>query len=122
MSWPAVLLTAVVIVAFVVLKQMSFVSAGAAQKLLQQGALVVDVRSADEFQTGHLPGAINIPLGELRENLPYRVQDKNQALLVHCLSGGRSGIAKHQLKSIGYANVFNLGSLARARRIVGQRP
>jgi len=82
----------------------------------------MDVRSPEEFQAGHVPGAMNLPLGELRDHLPRRVPDKNQALLLHCLSGGRRGIARHQLKSLGYANVFNLGSLAPARRIVGQRP
>ena len=47
------------------------------------------------------------------------MKDKNQTLLLHCASGMRSGIAKDTLKSLGYANVFNLGSLARARKIVG---
>lgn len=100
------------------LKRRSFVSADIARKHLTQGALVIDVRSTEEFRNGHVPGAVNIPLGELRESLPRRVQDKNQPLLVHCLSGGRSAIAKQQLKGMGYANVFNLGSLARAKQVV----
>ena len=102
-----------------VLKRMSFVSPETARQHLQQGALVVDVRSAGEYQGGHLPGAVNIPLGELRENLPRRVKDKNQFVLLHCLSGTRSGIAQRQLKSLGYQNVFNLGSYGRAKKIVG---
>jgi rhodanese-related sulfurtransferase len=57
-------------------------------------------------------------LGELRESLPRRVKDKNQVLLLHCLSGGRSGIARGQARSLGYSNVFNLGSYARAEKIV----
>jgi len=68
---------------------------------------------------GHVPNAVNIPLGELRESLPRRVKDKSQVLLLHCLSGGRSGIAKQQIKGMGYQNVFNLGSYGRARQIVG---
>ena len=102
-----------------VLKRMSFVSPETARQHLQQGALVVDVRSAGEYEGGHLPGAVNIPLGELRENLPRRVKDKNQFVLLHCLSGTRSGIAQRQLKSLGYQNVFNLGSYGRAKKIVG---
>jgi phage shock protein E len=47
------------------------------------------------------------------------VKDKNQVLLLHCASGMRSGVAKQKLKSLGYANFFNLGSLARARKIAG---
>ena len=105
-------------VAFFALKRMSFVSAETAGQHLVQGALVIDVRSLEEFRSGHVPNALNIPLGELRESVPLRVKDKNQVLLLHCLSGGRSGIAQQQLKGMGYPNVFNLGSLARAQQIV----
>ena len=116
---PTILIVMVAaLAAFFILKRVSFVSAEAAQKLLRQGAIVIDVRSRQEFQEGCLPGAINIPLGELRDGLPRRVKAKSQPLLLHCLSGGRSGMARSQLKRMGYVNVFNLGSLARARRIV----
>ena len=79
---------------------------------------MIDVRSPEEFQSGHIPAAINIPIGELRASLPRCLKDKSQPLLVHCLSGGRSAIAQRQLKGMGYQNVFNLGSLARAKAIV----
>ena len=97
---------------------MSFVSAEKACRLLRQGALVVDVRGPGEFNGGHLRGAVNIPLGELSHELPRRAPDKTQVLLLHCLSGTRSGIAKQQLKGLGYSNVFNLGSYARAEKLV----
>ena len=77
------------------------------------------MRSPEEYRGGHVPDAINLPLGELRENLPRRVKDKNQVLLLHCLSGGRSGIARQQLRRLGYPNAFNLGSYARAEKVVG---
>lgn len=118
MEWTVAVVAAGVIVAFFLWKRMSFVAKDAAREHLAKGALVIDVRSPEEFRSGHVPGAINIPLGELRESLPRQVKDQQQVLLVHCLSGGRSAIAKLQLKSLGYANVFNLGSLARARQIV----
>jgi phage shock protein E len=118
-NWTIAIIAGVVIGAFFVLKRLAFVPAAAARKHLAQGALVIDVRSPEEFRSGHLPNGVNIPLGELRESLPRRVKDKGQVLLLHCLSGGRSGIAKQQLESLGYTNVFNLGSLARARRIAG---
>ena len=79
---------------------------------------MVDVRDPGEYRSGHLPNALNIPLGALQSTLPKKVKDKNQALLLHCLSGGRSGIAKRQLNSMGYQNVFNLGSYGRAKKIV----
>jgi phage shock protein E len=118
-NWTIAVIAGLVIGAFFALKRLSFISADAARKNLAQGALVIDVRSPEEFRSGHLPNAVNIPLGELRESLPRLVKDKGQVLLLHCLSGGRSGIAKQQLASMGYTNVFNLGSLARARRIAG---
>ena len=122
MNWPVTIGIVVVIVGFVVFKRLSFVSVEVARRHLAAGALVIDVRSPEEFRSGQVPGAINIPLGDLRDSLPRRVKDKNQVLLVHCLSGGRSGMAKQQLKGMGYSNVFNLGSLGRARMICNQAP
>ena len=78
---------------------------------------VLDVRSPGEFNSGHLPVAINMPLDEIETVLPRRVTDKNQVLLLHCASGMRSGMALRKLKSLGYANVFNLGSFNRAGKI-----
>jgi phage shock protein E len=118
MDWTVLGILAVVVVVIVVWKRMSQVSAEAARKYLAQGALVVDVRSSGEFRGGHLPDAVNIPLDELREAMPRQVADKSRVLLLHCLSGTRSGIAVGQLKRMGYSNVFNLGSLHRASAIM----
>jgi phage shock protein E len=120
MNWSIAIIAGIVFVAFFVWKRLSLVSAQAARKQLAEGALVIDVRSPEEFRSGHVPNAVNIPLGELRESLPRRVKDKSQVLLLHCLSGGRSGIAKQQIKGMRYQNVFNLGSYGRARQIVGE--
>jgi phage shock protein E len=108
------------VAAFFLLKRLSFVSVEAARKHLAKGALVIDVRSPEEFRQGQVSGAINLPLGELPTRIGQVAKDKQQALLVHCLSGGRSAIARHQLKRLGYGNVFNLGSLARAQQIVAR--
>jgi len=122
MNWSIVILAVSILAVFYLLKRMSFVSAETVSKLLVQGALVVDVRSREEFRSDHVPTAINIPLPELGESLPRHAPDKNQPLLVHCLSGGRSAIAKQQLKCMGYTNVFNLGSLGRAKELVPAKP
>jgi rhodanese-related sulfurtransferase len=63
---------------------------------------------------------VNIPLGDLADQAPHRLPDKNRVLLLHCLSGTRSGIAKRRLKSMGYTKVFNLGSFGRAQGIVNR--
>ena len=119
MNWTVVIVVTLVLLSAILgLKRMSFVSAEAAQAHLRTGALIIDVRSPDEFQSGHISNAINVPLGHFRDGLPRYVTDTNQVLLLHCLSGGRSAIAKLQAKRLGYPNVFNLGSYSRAEHIV----
>ena len=107
------------VVVFLLLKRLSLVSAATARDWLNKGALVIDVRSEGEFQQRHLPKAINIPLGRIGDEIARRAPDKEQAILLHCLSGTRSGMAKTMLKRMGYRNVFNLGSYGRAAGIVG---
>jgi len=117
MDWKTLLVVLVAIVGVILWKRMSLISVDVARKHLREGALVVDVRSAGEFQADHLPNAVNVPLGEVNR-LPQIVKDKNQVLLLHCLSGTRSGMAVGKIKAMGYSHVFNMGSLGRAKMIV----
>ena len=116
MDWKALTVFIVAITAVILWKRMSLISVDVARKYLREGAIVVDVRSAGEFQADHLPNAVNIPLGEVNR-LPQMVKDKNQVLLLHCLSGTRSGMATGKFKAMGYSHVFNMGSLGRAKMI-----
>jgi phage shock protein E len=118
MEWLWVILIVVFAAGWFALTRASFVPAGEALRLLASGAVVIDVRTAGEFAKGHLPQALNIPLSEVRDQIVRQVPDKSRAILVHCHAGGRSEIAKRQLKAMGYVNVHNLGSLARAQQIV----
>jgi phage shock protein E len=79
------------------------------QQLMQDGALIVDVRSKGEYAGGHIKGSINIPVDQLRENLG-KLKDKNQPIITCCASGMRSASAKSILLAIGYTKVFNGGS------------
>jgi phage shock protein E len=119
MNWTTVLIVVAVIAVIFIVKKAGQISFKDALTHLKNGALVIDVRSAGEFSSGHLPKAVNIPIEQLATVLPKQVTDKNRVLLLHCLSGTRSAMAKSKLKSLGYTNVFNLGSFARARKIVG---
>ena len=77
---------------------------------IQNGALVVDVRSPMEYNMGNVGGSINIPM----ENVPYRVGEfgeKDQHIVVYCRSGSRSGMVKNFLDQAGYRNVVNGGGL-----------
>ena len=75
------------------------------------GAKLIDVRTAEEFSTGRIPGSINIPLPDIAA-VSGIVRDKNAPLFLYCQSGARSGNAVRFLKSMGYANVSNLGGIS----------
>jgi rhodanese-related sulfurtransferase len=104
--------------AFLLLKRIGLVRAADARKLIAAGAAIVDVRSAQEFKSGNLAKAINIPLDQLEQEIASKVPDKKRPVLLHCLSGGRSALAKVTLKRLGYSEVHNLGSIKRARQIL----
>ncbi|MEI6176150.1 MAG: rhodanese-like domain-containing protein [Verrucomicrobiota bacterium] len=112
-----ILVTAIVI-ALLLLKRAGETPNTEAQEELKQGALVIDVRSPEEFASDHLTAAINIPLEEIETALPLQVRDKNQVLLLHCQSGVRSAIAAHKMLGMGYTHASNLGSLSRAKKIL----
>ena len=113
-----VIIAAVALVAFLVWKQSGLISGEEAQRHLREGARVVDVRSPGEYASDHVSGAINIPLGQLDSEAPSKLTDKDQVILVHCLSGTRSAAAKRILLRMGYANVHNVGGLGRTRRLL----
>ena len=71
---------------------------------------VIDVRTEGEFQTGHLNNAINIPHTEIKDKIAEQVKDRDDAIVVYCRSGRRSGIAKKLLDEMGYTNVTNAGA------------
>jgi phage shock protein E len=78
-------------------------------ELVKSGAIIVDVRSKDEFAGGHIKGAINIPVDQLNRHLS-KFPNKNQVIITCCASGMRSGVAKSTLSSNGYTQVYNGGS------------
>ncbi len=80
-------------------------------ELVANGAIIVDVRTRGEFQSGHIKGSVNIPLDSLRNNLT-KIK-KNKPVITCCASGARSSSAKSLLKSSGYAEVYNGGSWMR---------
>jgi len=81
---------------------------------LQNGATLLDVRTAMEFSSGHLPGAVNVPLGSIE---PSRLGDKNQPIVVYCASGARSAHAVRQLRKAGFGQVLDLGPMFQGRRL-----
>lgn len=82
------------------------------KKLVAEGALLVDVRSPSEYQSGHISGAINIPVGEVAQRLK-EFGDPKKAVIVYCRSGARSARAQATLKEQGFTQVYNLGGIGR---------
>lgn len=77
-------------------------------ELIKNGATIIDVRSKDEFATGHVKDSLNIPLEQITASVE-KLKKHNQ-IIVCCRSGNRSGQAKRFLESKGFKNVTNGGS------------
>ena len=86
---------------------------------LQSGGVLLDVRSPEEFASGHLRGAVNIPHDRIAEEIAAVVSDKSAQVILYCRSGRRAGTALDTLKSMGYGNVSNFGGLEDAQEHLG---
>ena len=121
MSWIPFAIVLVLAVAYVYMKRAGQIPSKQAQEYLRNGAMVIDVRSMNEFESGHIIQAHNMPLDRVEMMISSTVKDKNKVLLLHCSTGVRSNMAKKKLEALGYKNVFNLGSYERAGKIVTRR-
>jgi phage shock protein E len=83
-----------------------------ARRLVGGGATLVDVRTPSEFASGHLTGAVNVPLGELETRFG-ELGDRNALLVLYCRSGARSGRAKRLLEAKGFVRVHDVGAMSR---------
>ena len=75
------------------------------------GAVLLDVRTPQEYREGHIPGSKNVPLQQL-DKIRSVADDQNIPLFVYCHSGGRSRQATSMLQHMGYTNVQNIGGIA----------
>lgn len=77
-------------------------------QMQQAGALVIDIRSPQEYNEGHLDGAIVLPDYEIRRSVNRVIPNKNQVIIVYCGNGVRSKNTQKCLQRMGYTNVYNL--------------
>lgn len=77
------------------------------KELIQNGAIIVDVRTEGEYQSGHIKGSKNIPLNHLQKS--SKTLSKDKAIITCCASGMRSASAKSMLKAQGFTQVYNGG-------------
>lgn len=84
-----------------------------AKKIMDSGAehIILDTREQDEFDEGHIPGAILIPYTEIENKAEEMLPDKDKLILVYCRSGRRSKIAAEALSKLGYTNVKEFGGI-----------
>ena len=73
--------------------------------------IIIDARTQEEYDQGHIPGAILIPEYEIADCAEKELPDKDQLILVYCRSGRRSKIAAEELAKLGYANVKEFGGI-----------
>jgi rhodanese-related sulfurtransferase len=112
----------IIIVLYLVVKPfiINDLNAEEVRKKIEEGAVIIDVRTDGEYEASHLDSTVHIPLSDLRAGIVKTVPDKDKPILLHCRSGSRSFTAKRVLKGMGYSNVYNLGSFGRAKRMVGK--
>ena len=77
----------------------------------EKGYVIIDARTQEEFDGGHIPGAVLIPEYEIADRAEKELPDKNQLILVYCRSGRRSKIASQALIDLGYTNVKEFGGI-----------
>ena len=75
------------------------------------GSVIVDVRRRDEYDGGHIPGAILIPNESIEDERPDELPDLGQVILVYCRSGRRSKEAAQKLADMGYIRVYEFGGI-----------
>ncbi|KEA64111.1 Rhodanese-like domain [Marinobacterium lacunae] len=90
--------------------QITEVSVEEAEQAVQQADVVIDVREPDEYQAGHLPGAINIPRGmlEFRLSNDTALSARDLNLVLYCKTSGRAALSALSLKNMGYLHVRSI--------------
>ena len=77
----------------------------------EDGHIIVDVRRQDEYDSGHIPGAILIPNESIGTEMPEELPDRDQIILIYCRSGNRSKQAAQKLADMGYTNICEFGGI-----------
>lgn len=106
------IVVALLVVGYLIFRSRADVSGSEARQLVDGGAVLLDVRTPEEFAGGHIDGAINIPVQELDRRLDD-VGARDRPVVVYCRSGMRSARAKATLKDAGFSAVHDLGGIGR---------
>jgi phage shock protein E len=88
---------------------------GTKEIVVDESTVLIDVRTENEYNRGHLGKAINIPHSEIKEKIKEQVKDTETRVILYCRSGRRSGIAERTMREMGYKNVLNAGAYKRIK-------
>ena len=101
-------------------KNITEISPGdAAAKSKSGNAVIIDVRDKDEWDEGHIPGAIHMSRGTIELDIEEKVPDPNAMIICHCGGGGRGALATDSLQKMGYKNVRNMAGGFKAWKVIG---
>lgn len=89
------------------------ITAEEAKKMMdeREDEIVLDVRTREEYEQGHIAGAVLLPNETIGEEMPEELPDQDQVILVYCRTGVRSGQASRKLVSLGYTGVYDMGGI-----------
>ncbi|MCH4207295.1 MAG: rhodanese-like domain-containing protein [Solobacterium sp.] len=88
------------------------ITAEEAKSMIDQGGVtIVDVRTQEEYDEKHIPGAVLVPVESIGDTMPEALPDKDAVLLVHCRTGVRSKKASDKLVKLGYTHVYDFGGI-----------
>ena len=89
------------------------ISSKEAQQMIEEhkDALILDVRTAAEYESGHIPNAVNLSNEDIQAGKVDSLKDKSQLIMVYCRSGNRSRQAAQKLAELGYTNVVDFGGI-----------
>ena len=91
----------------------------AVAKLERGEVVIIDVRDKEEWDEGHIPGAIHVSRGTMELEIEEKVPDTNAMIICHCGGGGRGALATQSLEKMGYKNVRNMAGGLKAWKAAG---
>ena len=101
-------------------KNITEISPGdAAAKSKSGNAVIIDVRDKDEWDEGHIPGAMHLSRGTIELDIEEKVPDTNAMIICHCGGGGRGALTTESLQKMGYKNVRNMSGGFKAWKAAG---
>ncbi len=99
----------------IIFSTLFFIGCSTEENIENNDYIIIDVRTSEEFEEGHISDALNISHDVIRDEISSYVPDKNEKIYLYCRSGNRSSTALKILNELGYDNVIDLGGFEDAK-------